>query len=94
MNNSPKLHHETFDSDCASSGWAVTLYGDGSVAVEYRTRWRGSRTGQRYRSPPGLLDVDTATAEDLKAVAELFNDIDEDLMTREGWHMTSNGYVI
>lgn len=50
--------------DCASTGWLLTLYSDGSVAAEYTTCWQGSRSTVRYRSDPGLIDVDDLDPED------------------------------
>ena len=58
MSNKILLEIQTYDPhDCTTSGYDVTLYSDGSVAIETHSRWQGSRTGERWRSYDGYVDI-------------------------------------
>jgi hypothetical protein len=54
-----KLHSlRTYDPHSLSSrGGEWVLYDDGHVSVDYRTCWQGERTGERYVTPAGYVDV-------------------------------------
>jgi len=48
----------TYDpADCTSTGWRYSLYSDGHVSAESHSRWTGTRTGARYVTAPGHVDV-------------------------------------
>lgn len=48
----------TYDpADCTSTGWLYSLYSDGHLSAESHSRWTGTRTGARYVTAPGHVDV-------------------------------------
>ncbi len=58
MNNKALATAQTYDpTSLVSVGYDATLYADGSVALELRSRWQGSTDGTRYRSAPDTIDV-------------------------------------
>ncbi|MBM3366352.1 MAG: hypothetical protein FJY48_11720 [Betaproteobacteria bacterium] len=58
MNNKILASYDTADRrDCVNSGYTYTLYADGRVAATSFARWQGSRTDERFVSPPNYLDV-------------------------------------
>lgn len=84
-------------NDITTTGYEYTLYADGHVAAQFRSRWQGSRSGTRYVTKPGFVDVNDIDHDDPDNDAEanltmLAQSLDptED----EEWHMTRRGYVI
>lgn len=99
MNNHILATLADYDSrNIANTGWEYTLYADGRVAAEYCSRWQGSRTGQRYITEPGYIDVSKLSTNDpdndaeaaLAALADEGIDFAED----PAWRCTRRGIVI
>ena len=64
MSNKIIATAQTYErNDLTATGYNVTLYADGSIALEYRSRWQGTRDGTRYRSNPGEVNVDGITGD-------------------------------
>jgi hypothetical protein len=84
-------------SDCTHSGYRFCLYSDGHLSAEYMTRWQGSRTGTRYVTDPGHVDVSTITPDDPDndALALLTNAV-RDVQPSEDrdWRQTRRGILI
>lgn len=52
--------YSDFDGDdMTATGWRWTLYSDGHIAAESRSRWQGTRTDERYITDAGYIDLDT-----------------------------------
>ena len=51
-------------SDCVATGYRYTLYADGRVAADYRSRWQGSESGARYSTEAGEVDLSDMDASD------------------------------
>lgn len=57
MSTRAVAHFDTADfSDCTKFGYRFTLYSDGHIAAEYRTRWQGSRNRQRWCTEPDYVE--------------------------------------
>lgn len=89
--------------DITRTGYRFTLYADGHIAAEYRTRWQGGRDGARYVTDPGQVDpcqIDD-THPDTDAEAKLVDWIqgqdpahDIEAGHRHTWRQTRAGYII
>lgn len=52
--------HRSFNPhDLTSVGYDWTLYADGRVTAEYRSRWVGHEDGARFTTEPGAVDPGT-----------------------------------
>lgn len=84
-------------SDCVNSGYTFTLYSDGHLSAEYRTRWQGSRSGARYITNPGHVDVSEIADgnPDTDALAKLTSAV-QDVSPSEdsAWRQTRRGYFV
>lgn len=83
--------------DMCSTGYTFTLYEDGHVSAEYRSRWQGSRNGARFVTGPGFVDLRDLDSDDIDndAEARLTEAIrharpDED----SEWRQTRRGHVV
>jgi len=98
--------YEDFDRrNITQSGCIWTLYSDGHVAAEWYTRWQGHRTGTRYVSDPGLIQVaalraDVPDQDPEAALTHLARRMREDLALQpggelpRGWHQTRRGWEV
>lgn len=83
-------------SDCVNTGWRFTLYSDGHVAAESVSRWQGSRSGERYITNPGFVNLkNLGEGPDFDAEAKLteaMQDIDPE--EDRSFRQTRIGYII
>lgn len=65
--------------------WVATLYGDGSVALEWHSRWQNSTDGARWRTKPGAVGLEDG--DDPEAVLQRWFDANEaDIhLMRQAW---------
>lgn len=97
MNNKILLQTQTYDpSDITSVGYGVTLYGDGSIALEKRNRWQGAREGERWRSKSGFWDIEEGFSflNFIKAEIESLTFNYEKIEDSPNWKKTNNGYIV
>lgn len=87
-------------NDCVSAGWKWTLYSDWHVAVEYRSCWSGSRSGQRYVSEADEMIVDASETPQealeyyVKEFGECITHQFNDGELAENYRRTQAGFVI
>lgn len=95
--------HRTYDpDDIKSTGWLFELYPNGRLAATYRTRWKGSRTNQRYITEPGYLTLADSLYTDHKKllsawVSEEVVDLtldDSSDWHNDDWRKVRNGYIV
>ena len=85
-----------------TTGYIWTLYGDGHMSAEFRSRWQGTRTGARYVTAAGYVDLTAidpkAPDADAKAIltdyAGMLRDGQYDLDALHAWRQTASGTVI
>lgn len=88
----------TFDpQNICSTGYTFTLYGDGHVSAEYRSRWQGSVSGTRYVTDAGYVDLSGMDSSDIdndaealltSAVSNICVEYDSD------WRQTRKGHIV
>jgi hypothetical protein len=89
-----------FRYEAVEVGYKLTMYADGSVAVERRSRWQGSRDGCRWRTAAGYVDPPFSDAENVEAAMWLrqFHDdnrqIFEKLLCSVDFRVTSKGRIV
>lgn len=91
MNNKKLATQQTYDpNSLTSTGYDFTLYADGSVSAEYRSRWQGSYDGCRYRSAAGIVPTENPE-QSLAEFVERF-EWDVDLPDDEGFQHGNYGF--
>ena len=99
---------QTYDpTDCTSVGWDVTLYSDGHLAAQSRSRWQGSTSGERWITAPGRVHYrepdDPETTADDQAHIEMLREVEQFVSewdiysygwTIQGWRASRRGYVV
>lgn len=77
----------TYDiHDCTATGYRYDAYPNGRIAATSRSRWQGSRTGERYITETGRIDV-TANAE--TQLVELARESDP-----TQWRQVKRGWIV
>lgn len=85
----------TFDElDCTKTGYIVTLYSDGHLAAEYRSRWQGSRDGARYVTEPGHIYHGAGAQEALDTWVATYFSAGHDLEADPDWRRVRRGRVV
>lgn len=88
--------------DITSTGHTWTLYADGHLAAEVHSRWQGTRTGSRYVTAAGYVDLTAINPQDPDVDAEavltdhagMFRDGQYDLDDLDDWRETRPGQLI
>lgn len=84
-------------ADCTKTGYTFTLYSDGHLSAEYHSRWHGSRTGARYITDPGYVDVSAIVDgnPDTDALAKLTSAVQGVSPSEDSaWRQTRRGYIV
>lgn len=88
----------TFDpQNICSTGYTFTLYGDGHVSAEYRSRWQGSRNGVRFVTDPGYVDLSSIDSDDIDNDAEaLLTSAVTNICVEDNssWRQTRRGHIV
>lgn len=87
----------TYDpADCTSTGWQYSLYSDGHVSAESHSRWTGTRTGARYVTGPGHVDLGNIDANpDTDALARLTMAVQHVHPPEDrDWRQTRRGFLV
>lgn len=83
--------------DCVNTGYTFTLYSDGHLSAEYRTRWQGSRDGARYITAPGHVDASGIVEgnPDADALAKLTMAVQDCSPSEDrDWKQTRRGWIV
>ena len=84
-------------SDCINTGYRWTLYSDGHLAAERVSRWQGSRSGTRYVTDAGYVDLSEIGPHNPESdadvhLSEAIRDLDP--ANDRDFRCTRNGYVV
>lgn len=85
----PTATIRTYDTnDCTATGYRFDLYPNGRISATSRSRWQGSRTGERYITAPGYVDetiLPGANGEAILKDATRYSDPTQWRQVKRGW---------
>lgn len=83
------------DSDCADTGWEIKLRSDGSIRLQYISRWQGSRCGATWITPPGTIKLPPPDAgEEDDAEARLTDWVSRTDLPPENAKQVRRGFIV